>query len=587
MSTTRLMKRSNEVTSNEPEPILNISDFLTIKFPGLPKSEGRRNSIVQKTLKKLIHEKEINEFLNNHIDKTSTEFIDEAFEYLNFSYCMSCKDRVNIPSTGKVIIVANHPLGSIDGLCLLRAVQEVRQDVKILSNEILEKIPSMKSSVISSKMNLDLAIEVVSNDEALIVFPAGFVSNFSWRGVLDQKWNDDFLKIAAKTNAPILPVYIDAKNSPGFYMMSFINKKIGKAMLPGELLKKTNKEIRIKVSEMIPYREIKKTSMSSEKTTKALKKIVYQISKINSGDIPFETVKSICSSVDRRDLKSELKNAELIGLIGESKKIYLYDYTPNSPVIKELGRLRECAFRCVDEGTGESIDTDPYDQYYKHLILWDEEELEIIGAYRLGMVHDIIKNKGIKGLYTSEFFNYQECSAEFLDNGMELGRAFIQPKYWGKRGLEYLWYGIGACLKSRPEIKYLFGPVSVSNQIPEKAHQLIVAFFKFHLGAKDNYARAINQYQVNDESKKIIQEKLNESDYSTNVRALQKELKTMGVRLPMLFKQYTELCETEGVSFLDFDVDKEFNTIDGLILLNIDHFKEAKRKRYLQFNFKD
>ena len=146
--------------------------------------------------------------------------------------------------------------------------------------------------------------------------------------------------------------------------------------------------------------------------------------------------------------------------------------------MREIGRLREIAFRAVGEGSGNRRDVDPYDRYYEHLILWDVEDLEIVGAYRLGNTSQMLEAE--QALYTQSLFNYTEQMTPYFDNGLELGRSFVQPKYWGKRSLDYLWYGIGAYLKKHPKIRYLFGPVTLSNSMPKAAKDLLVYFYKLH-----------------------------------------------------------------------------------------------------------
>lgn len=145
--------------------------------------------------------------------------------------------------------------------------------------------------------------------------------------------------------------------------------------------------------------------------------------------------------------------------------------------MREIGRLRELSFRQVQEGTENALDIDRYDHYYRHLILWDEEELEIIGSYRIGEAGRIFKKFGIEGLYTSTLFNFDDAFIPYLESGIEMGRSFIQLRYQGKRSLDYLWFGIGAYLHQHPEIQYMFGPVSMSNSLPEDAKKTIAGFF--------------------------------------------------------------------------------------------------------------
>ena len=100
------------------------------------------------------------------------------------------------------------------------------------------------------------------------------------------------------------------------------------------------------------------------------------------------------------------------------------------------GRLRELTFRTVEEGTGQAQDLDKYDVYYSHLVLWDDNDLEIVGSYRIGEGHKIMAAKGVEGFYTNSLFNLNAEFQAYLPHSIELGRSFVQPRYWGQRSTE-------------------------------------------------------------------------------------------------------------------------------------------------------
>ena len=109
-------------------------------------------------------------------------------------------------------------------------------------------------------------------------------------------------------------------------------------------------------------------------------------------------------------------------------------------------------------------------------MLFDDEKREIIGAYRLGITDEIAPEINSEKLYTQTLFDYGAGSEFLFSNGVELGRSFVQPKFWGSRALDYLWIGIGAYVKKYPSTRYLFGPVSISVSYPRPARNLIVYF---------------------------------------------------------------------------------------------------------------
>jgi len=117
--------------------MLNIEQSVTSKFPGFAEQAPIIRNSTLSILRKLTRETEINAFLQEHEGNRGVDFIDRIFDYFNFSYSVSQRERNNIPAHGRVVIIANHPIGSLDGLALLRLVSEVRKDVKIIANDML------------------------------------------------------------------------------------------------------------------------------------------------------------------------------------------------------------------------------------------------------------------------------------------------------------------------------------------------------------------------------------------------------------------------------------------------------------------
>lgn len=250
--------------------------------------------------------------------------------------------------------------------------------------------------------------------------------------------------------------------------------------------------------------------------------------------------------------------------------------------MREIGRLREVAFRAVGEGSGCRRDIDRYDAYYEHLILWDDEASEIVGAYRLGNTQTIVDLYGQKGLYTDSLFNYGQQMQPYFHQGLELGRSFVQPKYWGMRSLDYLWYGIGAYLKQNTNIRYLFGPVSMSNSMPKAAKDLMVYFYKLYFQSTFDLASSKRPYQISEIVLNELKTAFSGNDYKQDFIKLKSMLANMGCNVPTLYKQYSELTEVGGVQFLDFGVDPDFaDCIDGLVLVDTHKLKPNKKARYL------
>lgn len=292
------------------------------------------------------------------------------------------------------------------------------------------------------------------------------------------------------------------------------------------------------------------------------RKHLYRLAKGKSG--LFKSESPIALPEERALLKREVEHCEHLGQTPDGKQIYLYRRQDQlyAPILRELGRLREIAFRAVGEGTGQRRDLDKYDDDYLHLLLWDPGVLEIVGAYRFIPTAEQLARKGLAGLYSHSLFAYGEQMDDVLQQGLELGRSFIQPAYWGRRGLDYLWQGIGAFLARNPQYRYLFGPVSISGSLPMAARDLLIAFYRLYFPAKLGAAHSRRPYPA---SLPQVLEQFSGQDYAADLARLKSMLDNLGCAIPTLYKQYSELCETGGVQFMDFGTDPDFaDCVDGL-----------------------
>lgn len=355
-----------------------------------------------------------------------------------------------------------------------------------------------------------------------------------------------------------------------------IYKPLATALLVKEMFKQRRKHLPMRIGELIPFESYHQTSISLKDQVKLMKRHLYRIGGNKKGI--FDTQAPVAPPEDRKELSRAMKQCEHLGLTSDGKSIYLYQHNSCSPIMREIGRLREIAFRAVGEGTNKRRDIDHYDSHYYHLVLWDDNDLEIVGAYRFGDAKLLTQPEHPTGLYSSTLFEYDDQNEALFDEGLELGRSFVQPRYWGKRSLDYLWFGIGAFLNQYPKYRYLFGAVSLSNTYPAPAKDLIVQFYSTYFPAKFGSAKSVRPYTVSQD----VLHTFTGEDYKQEFTELKHLLANMGVNVPTLYKQYSEICKSSGVAFLDFNIDPDFNDcIDGLVVVDLTQLKDKKRQRYL------
>ena len=572
-------------TTSQNKPI-DSGAILLEQMPSIARYPKLLRRLLLLTLQWLICERRINRFLSQHAMTRDFDFVDQVFQLVPTDCTVRHSDLENIPARGRVIIVANHPLGGLDGLALLRLVSSVRRDVRIVVNELLLNITQLNNLFLpvdamggeTRKADISRILDALNNDEAVIIFPSGEVSRAGPKGIRDRKWLPGFIQLAKTAYAPVLPVHIKARNSNLFYVVSRISRPLSMLMLPREMLG-FGGQMKFTIGQMITPKAIESLPFSRKKRASLLSEHLWRI---GVGKKPlFDTETSIIRPQDRQTIRAELKQAEILGQTSDNKIILLFDYRDNSVVLDEIGRLREITFRAVGEGTGRRKDTDHFDQYYRHLILWDDNDLEIVGAYRLGEIWKWPQRDSAL-LYSSSLFDYSDTATTLFDGGLELGRSFVQPQYWGKLSLDYLWQGIGAYLARHTDVKYLFGPVSLSQNLPKKARDLLVSHYGSHYPDPENLASAKKPYVVDvgpTVSMTGPQDTENAAAAFVNMRA---QLDFLGVKIPTLYKQYAEVCLPGGTRFCCFNIDKNFGyCVDGLVVVDLDHLKPKKRERYI------
>ncbi|MET1255204.1 lysophospholipid acyltransferase family protein [Aliikangiella maris] len=565
--------------------MINVDNLLTEQLPKLEQRPKLKRTL-SRFVKKLLHEQEINLFLEENAHLGATEFLDKAMHLLGLSYLVDNWELENIPTEGRVVIIANHPLGSLDGIALLKLFSQVRSDIKIVTNELLNHLSPLKPfflpvnnmSGVARKSQYTLIENALKNEEAVIFFPAGEVSRFRLSGIKDCQWRSGFLHLAQRTSSPILPVHVGGKNSRFFYGLSLISKPMSILLLVKEMFRHTKITLPITIGEIISSQSIQNLPSNHRITAQLFRKHVYGLKSGVKRKLVFDTEKPIAHPQSRKSLCAELKSCELLTTTQDNKQIFLLNNPKGTSLLSEIGRLREVSFRAVGEGTGKRIDIDGYDNDYQHIVLWDPQALEVVGAYRVRQS----KNIPLEKLYTSTLFDYQPNFSSIQQNGLELGRSFVQPRYWGKKSLDYLWFGIGAYLVKNPTIRYLFGPVSISADYSKDLTEWLVYFYGHFYQPEHLLAKAKQPFNISSNSTQILQSSFNDKDLKEGFRDLKQQLKRFDKMVPTLFKQYSELCEDGGVTFSAFNVDPDFNyCVDGLVIVDIDKLLAKKRAKYL------
>ena len=260
--------------------------------------------------------------------------------------------------------------------------------------------------------------------------------------------------------------------------------------------------------------------------------------------------------------------------------------------MREIGRLREIAFRLAGGGTGKDCDIDRYDAMTppcRQLIVWDPESKLILGGYRYICGKDIrLDEDGRPRIATSHMFNFSErFIKDYLPYTIELGRSFVRPEYQSSRAgakaiyaLDNLWDGLGSLTVVHPDIKYLFGKVTMYPSYIERCRDMILYFLHKHFPDPDDLVRPIRPLNTCIDPQAM--ERLFTGDsFKADYRILNAEVRRYGVTIPPLVNAYMSL--SPKMRMFGTAINDEFGDVEESgIFFAIDDILEEKKKRHIE-----
>ncbi|MCF0166171.1 MAG: lysophospholipid acyltransferase family protein [Bacteroidales bacterium] len=517
-----------------------------------------------------------------------TEFTHEVLKTYRIGTDIVEKELANIPKSGPFVVVSNHPFGGWDGIVLFDTISSLRPDFKILTNYILSLIPNLKDYFLavnpfsdkkelhSSTASLKAAMQFVKDGGGLGIFPAGEVSTRrkGEKYVSDCEWNKNMIRLIRSLGCTVVPVYFDGQNSLKFHLLGRIHPMLRTINLPNELIRRSGSTVTMRIGKPILPAEI--TSYGDNRSLGLyLRQRCYALEanmpRNDSPEEPLAGGKELAAPQDRAALEAEISSLERDCKLYElaSYKCFLTDSYRIPHLLQELGRKREEAFREVGEGTGKSSDIDRYDEYYRHLILWDEGKKAIVGAYRLGIGSEIYPRMGLKGFYTGTLFEFSPEFAEQMGKCIELGRSFVSTEYQKEAlPLMLLFKGLMYSVMKFPECDHMIGPASISSWYPPFYRSLMRYYMASRccLKSYSNYVKGKcppkDDFLRVDPSALLDNSVLSVEQFD---RMLLK-LSNGKYRLPTLVKKYIKL----GADILSFNVDHDFNDdMDAFIYMNL------------------
>lgn len=299
----------------------------------------------------------------------------------------------------------------------------------------------------------------------------------------------------------------------------------------------------------------------------------------------------IIDPIERELIIKELTPDRLLRKANKGdNEVYVVDAFNAPNTMREIGRLREIAFRDAGGGTGKDCDIDEFDTMEKpcrQLIVWDPTDQEIVGGYRFILGEDIRMKDNVPNIATSHMFGFSEkFIKELLPNTLELGRSFVSIDYQSTRSntkaiyvLDNLWDGLGALTVIYPQIKYLFGKVTMYPSYGEQGRDILLGFLHKYFHDDQKLVWPLEELKNNGKSEEI-QKIFSGNDFRENYRILNQTIRALGRNIPPLVNAYMSLSPTMKV--FGTAVNHEFGEVEETgIFFKISEIFEEKKRRHI------
>ena len=496
---------------------------------------------------------------------------------------------------GPLVIAANHPYGGIDSFILIDLLDQIRHEKwKIFSNHILQNVRPLTPHRIpvdalgfsengrrTNARAMRTALQHLRQGGCLALFPARRVAYRDPKlgAVVDFDWSDHAVKLAARTGAHLVCLQIPGHNSERFLRIPKKYPRLRGLMLCRELTQSPARNLDLRIAMTLKPKnvaDLQKDPRAAQKTHAWVhlqddlrahpreKSPPPQQEASNEGSLP----------------SGAAAPAEELRLFAKAPfQVFCFRGDESPEQLELLGRARSITFRAAGQGTDNAVDLSAEDNYYHHLVVWDTEAQRLAGAYRIGIVPEILREHGQAGLYLDHVFHIDSAFYKRFPRSMELSRSFVLPDYQkDNRVLPLLWQGLAA-ISSRHKIDTLFGSVTISDQHHPASRALLVEYLK-------------NNYTDDPETISLVRARepfvpttryhplVAEAYAGEGINALNpliQEIEGGQRSIPPLMRYYCQL----GAKYIDYHVEAKFgNALYCLLRVHLPSIPDGYKKRF-------
>lgn len=526
-----------------------------------------------------------------HDNSNPAEFAAELLQKLEVNYTLPPDELLQElrEIKGPLVFVSNNPLGGVEVFLMIILMQKIREDYRLMGNDMLANIEELEKAIISVEdanspsEKTSWAFQLISylqEGGMLALFPNGESVETHIPGMPFQRqhWDERLARILLLTKATIIPIYFHGKSSFIFQFMGLISPRIRKRLLPWEFLNTSHKKIEFRIGKKIPNSRLEQFQDKDkyEAINHYLQSKIYLLSlhflkdrKVNIENIQNRFLafwgneadaKEIISPIPNEKLQAELAHLPEKALLVDTEKLQIWTFqqkdAPN--LMQEIGRLREITFREIGEGSGKACDTDTFDSYYHQLLLWDKQKQQIAGGYRIGKTDEILQKYGFEGIYICTIFQVKEALLQQIQPAIELGRSFIVKEYQRSyQPLLLLWTGICQFILQDMKYRYIIGPVSISAEMNAVSKTLLVNFLEDNELAEGLAEFVKPKHKFHKKRKVVSYYHSFSTDDMRDLNDAIVELEKNQMGVPVLFKHYLKM----GAKMLAFNVDPDFSDV--------------------------
>lgn len=477
--------------------------------------------------------------------------------------------------TGPLVIMANHPFGGTDALALMLLMERIRPGGwRLISNRLLARTPELAPCQIAvdpfnpaspaNRTGMREALRFLKGGGVLGVFPAGRVSawNEEHKAVLDTPWSDHFARLADAAGAAVALIHLPGQNSPLFLKVPLRWPRLRAMFLARELIRPHKPAVRFHIGPVLEPATITSLVRCGNAGAKLRARcfLLPEICQDAAAAAESAAPPEVAAPGDAAEMQREaaLLQSGPQRLLEQGRFCVMMFQRHEAPALfHELTRLREITFRAAGQGSGAAVDVTLEDDYYHQLVLWDTEQQRLAGAYRLGFTEEVLQSRGQDALYLSHIFHIAADFFRQIGPAIELTRSFLHPDYQKEPlALALLWRGLGTVVAARPQIRSLFGSVTVPATVSDASRAVIVEHLRRHHSAEPALRSLIRPrapFQAPGFAHRLMADAHAEDSIESlrdAIRGPDGSLRT----IPPLIRHYLSM----NARFIDYHVEREF-----------------------------